>query len=26
LSLPKKGVYQMVIESGKNKTIFNFTI
>ncbi len=26
LNFPKKGVYQMVIESGKNKTIFNFTI
>ena len=26
MNFPKKGVYQMVIESGKNKTIFNFTI
>ncbi len=26
LNFPKKGDYQMVIESGKNKTIFNFTI
>lgn len=26
LNFPKKGVYQMVIESGKNKTLFNFTI
>ena len=26
INFPKKGDYQMVIESGKNKTIFNFTI
>lgn len=26
LNFPKKGFYQMVIESGKNKTVFNFTI
>jgi hypothetical protein len=26
LNLPKKGEYQMTIESGKNKAICNFTI